>query len=265
MEGFAQLLHRAALLRHRLVGRALRSDRVRQPAALCLAIHGNLSVLQGRRLEGLIRKSHFLVLRFEGFDLAVSPAPAATLELAAPEDADPVSLAFALEFGDENPVELRCLVGRTRGAPLAWLIASGDWRSVPGLHTSGVDVQDRRFTPERLASLLKHSGETARALILSHRALDSLGPEDADTVLIEAGIHPGAPSRSLSRDEAFRLHAAIARLVQAALDSAEAERPPPAPARLATCPRCGGELRSLAQRAGEARLCPRCQPPRGRR
>jgi len=265
MEGFAQLLHRAARLRHRLLGRAVRSDRVRHPAALSFKIHGNLSVLQGRRLEGLIRKSHFLVLRFEGFDLAVTPAPAATLELASPDDADQVSLAFALEFGEGDPVELRCLAGRTRGAPLAWLIAPGDWRAVQGLHTSGVDVQDRRLTPERLASLLKHSGDPVRSLILSHRTLDSLGPEDADAILIEAGIHPGATARSLSREEAFCLHAAIAGLVAAAVESAEAERPPPDRSRLETCPRCGRELRTLALRGGEARLCPHCQPQRSRR
>ena len=49
------------------------AERVKEPVVLRFAVRGNLSLLLGRPLQDLFRKSHFLVFRFEGLDLAVNP------------------------------------------------------------------------------------------------------------------------------------------------------------------------------------------------
>ena len=38
----------------------------------------------------------------------------------------------------------------------AYLIASDDWRAIPGMQAGGVDVLSPEFTPERFLSLLRH-------------------------------------------------------------------------------------------------------------
>ena len=49
--------------------RASTWERVREPVVLRFAVRGNLSLLLGRPLHDVLRKSHFLVFRFEGEEL----------------------------------------------------------------------------------------------------------------------------------------------------------------------------------------------------
>ena len=58
-------------------------------------------------------------------------------------------------------------------------------------------------------SLLKHRRDQVRVFLLDKKALDSLGNAYADEVLFAAGIHPKTWCRSLSHDDAVRLHDAI--------------------------------------------------------
>ncbi len=51
---------------------------------LRFAVRGNLSLLLGRTLDEAFRKSHFLVFRFDGLDLAVNPMLAGRFRLAEP-------------------------------------------------------------------------------------------------------------------------------------------------------------------------------------
>jgi formamidopyrimidine-DNA glycosylase len=92
------LLHIVAALRERLLGRHVSAERVKEPVVLRFAVRGNLSLLLGRTLADLFRKSHFLVFRFEGLDLAVNPMLAGRFRIAAPGEKDEAALAFALTF-----------------------------------------------------------------------------------------------------------------------------------------------------------------------
>jgi formamidopyrimidine-DNA glycosylase len=252
-----ELLHRIAELREPLRGRQVSSDRICEPKTLGFAVHGNLSLLQGRRLEEIFRKTLWLVLRFEGLALAISPA--ARLELASPDTPDPVSLGFALGFAEDG-VELRCLTEHRKATPLAWLITQDDWQSVPGLDTGGLDILSRQFTAERFASTLKHRSDPVRVLLLNRRAIDSLGERDADTVLREAGIHPGAICRNLSRDDALRLHSAITTAAQSAASDAEAGLPRSGQSDDLGCSKCGAVRLPVSIRGVRALFCPKCQP-----
>lgn len=269
MPELPDLLHVVSTLRGRLVGRHVSADRVREPVVLRFTVHGNLSLLLGRPLAEVFRKSHFVVFRFEGFDLAVNPMLAGRFRLAEPGEKDEASLGFALAFEEgagDGPVELRYLDDKKMGK--AYLIATEDWKAIPGMQTGGIDILSPEFTRERFVSLLKHRRDQVRVFLLDKKALDSLGNAYADEVLFEAGIHPKTFCRSLTHEDGFRLHDAIVKVMEAAVLEVR-ERGEPIEVKVRdflkvrlkeTCPRCGGKIRRAGVRGMDAYFCPRCQP-----
>jgi len=263
MPELPDLLYILSRLREVLVGREVTAERVGEPVILRFAVPGNLSLLLGRALTGVFRKSHFLVFRFEGLDLAVNPMLAGRFRLAEAGQKDERSLGFALVFGD---LELRYLDDKKMGK--AYLIATDDWRAVPGMRTGGVDVLSPEFTPERFVSLLKHRRDQVRVFLLDKRALDSLGNAYADEVLFEAGIHPKTFCRKLTHDDAIRLHGAIVKVLGEAVAEVEGRAEPIEVKvrdflkvrRKETCPRCGSKIRTAGVRGMDAWFCPQCQP-----
>jgi formamidopyrimidine-DNA glycosylase len=263
MPELPDLLHIVATLRAALTGHAVTAERVGEPIILRLLVRGNLSLLLGRTLREVARKSHFVLFRFEGLDLAVNPMLAGRFRLADAGEKDEAALGFALAFG---AFELRYLDDKRMGK--AYLTASGDFKSIPGLEAGGVDILSREFTAERFVSLLKHRRDQVRVFLLDKRALDSLGNAYADEVLFEAGIHPKTWCRSLSHDDALRLHAAVVSVMQCAVDEVKSRGEPIEvkvrdflKVRLkAECPRCGSKIRKAGVKGMDAYFCPRCQP-----
>jgi formamidopyrimidine-DNA glycosylase len=263
MPELPDLLYVVSRLRESLVGRHVTAERVKEPVVLRFTVRGNLSLLLGRALQDVFRKSHFVVFRFEGLDLAVNPMLAGRFRLADPGEKDQASLAFALVLGDR---ELRYLDDKSMGK--AYLIATDDWRAIPGMQTGGVDILSPEFTRERFCSLLKHRRDQVRAFLLDKKALDSLGNAYADEVLFEAGIHPKTFCRRLSHEEGVRLHDAIVKVMREAADEV-ARRAEPIEVKVRdflkvrlrdTCPRCGSKIRTAGVKGMDAYFCPRCQP-----
>ena len=263
MPELPDLLYVLKTLRERLVGREVTAERVREPVVLRFAVRGNLSLVLGRSLHEIFRKSHFLVFRFEGLDLAVNPMLAGRFKLSAPGAKAEGSLAFALEFGD---VELRYLDDKSMGK--AYLIATDDWKAIAGMQTGGIDVLSPAFTRERFASLLKRRRDQVRVFLLDKKALDSIGNAYADEILFEAGIHPKTWCRSLTHDDAVRLHRAILHVMSEAVAAVE-RRGEPIEVKVRdflkvrlkeSCPRCGSKLRTAGVKGMDAYFCPRCQP-----
>ena len=263
MPELPDLLYVLSHLRARLLGRQVTSDRVREPVVLRFAVRGNLSLLLGLTLADVFRKSHFLVFRFEGLDLAVNPMLAGRFRLAAPGTPDEGALGFALGFGD---VELRYLDDKKMGK--AYLIATDDWQAVPGLQTGGIDLLSPEFTRERFVSLLKHRRDQVRVFLLDKKALDSIGNAYADEVLFEAGIHPKTFCRSLGHEDGVRLHDAIVKVMNEAVAEVAARGEPIEVKvrdflkvrRKEICPRCGAKLRTAGVKGMDAWFCPHCQP-----
>lgn len=263
MPELPDLLHIVAKLGERLEGLLVSAERVREPVVLRFTVHGNLSLLQGRSVEKVFRKSHFVVFRFPGLDLAVNPMLAGRFRLATSGEMDEYHLAFALEFGD---LELRYIDDKKMGK--AYLIATDDWAAIPGIKTGGVDILSPEFTRERLVSLLKHRRDQVRVFLLDKKALDSLGNAYADEVLFEAGIHPKTWCRSLSHDDAVRLHDAIVKIMKEAVAEV-ASRDEPTEVKVRDflevrrkpeCPKCGSKIRKAGVNSMDAYFCPRCQP-----
>ena len=214
MPELPDLLHIVARLDGALRGAVVQSERVRSPVIMRFTVRGNLSLLLGRTLESVARRSHFVVLRFEGLDLAVNPMLAGRFRLSPPDAKDEKSLGFALGFGAGRD-ELRYLDDKSMGK--AYLIAQDDWNAIPGMKTGGVDILSPAFTRERLVSLLKHRRDQVRVFLLDKRALDSIGNAYADEILFEAGIHPKTWCRSLQPADAERLHTAIVSVMREAV------------------------------------------------
>jgi formamidopyrimidine-DNA glycosylase len=265
MPELPDLLYVLSKLRERLLGRHVTAERVREPIVLRFTVRGNLSLLLGRTLADAFRKSHFLVFRFEGLDLAINPMLAGRFRLAEPGTPDEGTLGFALGFGD---VELRYLDDKKMGK--AYLIATDDWKAIPGMQTGGVDILSPEFSRERFVSLLKHRRDQVRVFLLDKKALDSLGNAYADEVLFEAGIHPKTFCRSLSHEDGVRLHDAIVKVMKEAVAEV-AERAEPIEVKVRdflkvrrkeTCPRCGGKLRTAGVKGMDSWFCPHCQPAR---
>jgi formamidopyrimidine-DNA glycosylase len=264
MPELPDLLHIQAKLEERLRGRKVIAERLTSAVILRCLVRGNLSLLLGRPLEEIRRRSHFLVFRFEGLDLAVNPMLAGRFRLASPEDKDEGSLAFALGF--EGAGELRYLDDKSMGK--VYLAATGDWKAIPGLDAGGIDILSPQFTRERFVSLLKHRRDQVRAFLLDKKALDSLGNAYADEVLFAAGIHPKTWCRSLTHDDAVRLHDAIVEVMKHAVEEV-ARRDEPIEVKVRDflkvrmkdqCPRCGSKLRRAGVRGMDAYFCPHCQP-----
>ena len=268
MPELPDLLHVVGRLRERLAGGEARAERVKEPVVLRFAVRGNLSLLLGRKLEDVFRKSHFVVFRFEGLDLAVNPMLAGRFRFGKPGEKDEATLCFAIgvtRAGDDD-AELRYLDDKRMGK--AYLIATDDWKAIPGMQTGGVDVLSREFTAERFASLLKHRRDQVRVFLLDKRALDSIGNAYADEILFEARIHPKTFCRSLGHDDALRLHAAIGSVMREAVEEV-ARRDGPIELKVRdflkvrlreVCPRCGGKIRTAGVKGMDAYFCPHCQP-----
>jgi formamidopyrimidine-DNA glycosylase len=263
MPELPDLLYVLGKLRERLAGRAVTGERLREPVLLRCLVHGNLSLLLGRTLQDIGRRAHFLIFHFDGFELAVNPMLAGRFRLSDPGAKDEASLGFALAFGD---VELRYLDDKRMGK--AYLAAAGDLGAIPTLDTIGVDVLSPQFTRERFESLLRHRRDQVRVFLLDKRALDSLGNAYADEVLFEAQIHPKTWCRSLTHEDAARLHAAIVKVLREAVTEV-AQRDEPIDVKVRDflkvrrkdeCPRCGARIRTAGVKGMDAYFCPRCQP-----
>ncbi len=298
MPELPDLLYIQARLKEALVGRRVVAERLREPIVMRFAVRGNLSLLLGRRLDDVIRHAHFLVFRFEDLDLAVNPMLAGRFRLTAPDEKEERDLVFALTFeppeatgrgprgeGDFTSPEPRGGLGGAPEAPpssmsdlryrdekhmgKAYLLAKGDWKAAAGMdQAGGVDVLSPEFTRERFVSLLKKRRDQVRVLLLDKRALDSIGNAYADEILFEARLHPKTFCRSLSHDDAVRLHDAIVTVMREAVDQV-ARRGEPIDVKVRdflkvrlrdVCPRCGAKLRKAGVRGMDAYFCPHCQP-----
>jgi formamidopyrimidine-DNA glycosylase len=277
MPELPDLLYIQARLKEALVGRRVVAERLREPIVMRFAVRGNLSLLLGRHLDDVIRHAHFLVFRFEDLDLAVNPMLAGRFRLTAPDEKEERDLVFALTFEaakgattETAPMartDLRYRDEKNMGK--AYLLAKGDWKAAAGMdQAGGVDVLSPEFTRERFVSLLKKRRDQVRVLLLDKRALDSIGNAYADEILFEARLHPKTFCRSLSHDDAVRLHDAIVTVMREAVDQV-ARRGEPIDVKVRdflkvrlrdVCPRCGAKLRKAGVRGMDAYFCPHCQP-----
>lgn len=142
--------------------------------------------------------------------------------------------------------------------------------------TLGPEPLDDGFGAGDLADLLSASRSPVRSWLLDQGRIAGVGNIYANESLFRARIHPARPARSLTPDEAGRLHRALRAVLRAALDAGgttfrdyrnasgeegEFGRRLEAYGRDGEpCPRCGSRIRRVVFGNRSAFFCPECQP-----
>jgi formamidopyrimidine-DNA glycosylase len=264
MPELPDLLYVLDVLRPALVGRTVAAERLVEPVVLRSVVKGDLSLLVGRPLDAILRRAHFVVFRFGDKDLAVNPMLAGRFKLAEPRSKLEGHAAFVLTF--QPGPDLRYLDDKKMGK--AYLLPAGEWKAIPGMEGGGLDVLGADFTLDRFRERLKGRRDQVRAFVMDKTALDSLGNAYADEVLFAAGIHPKTWCRSLSAEDAARLHAAIVDVMREATEEVRNRHEPIEVKvrdflrirRREICPKCGAKVRKAGVRGMDSYFCPRCQP-----
>ncbi len=136
----------------------------------------------------------------------------------------------------------------------------------------GPEPLDRRFTPAKLAEILRSRRRRLKPLLLDQTAIAGLGNIYTDEALFRAGLHPLRASHRLSDAEITRLHGAIRDILRLAIRNhgttidwiypggwmqrrlqvyGRAGEP---------CRRCGTLVMALRVGQRGTHVCPHCQP-----
>lgn len=108
-----------------------------------------------------------------------------------------------------------------------------------------------------------------KSLLMNQRIIAGLGNVYTDEVLYHAGIHPKARLDDLSEEQIGKLHRAIGKVIETAIDArADPSCMPdswllPHREEGKSCPRCGGKIKSIHAAGRTAYYCPNCQPEPG--
>lgn len=260
----------APILDAALRGQVIDALVVDDPVVLRVAVPGDArALLAGRRIRGLSRRGHFLLVALEGdppLELAIHPMLAGRFTLDAPGSGGTRATCLRLCLGDGR--ELRYRDSKQMGK--VYLLNPNQRESVPGLGQVGVDVLSPAFDFPTFQALANKRRDQVKLFLLDKGALDSLGNAYADEALHAAGVHPKARVRELDEAALRRLHQAIIDTVGQACAEV-ARRKPPIDEKLRdflevrnrkgeACPRCGEKIRVTGVRGHDAFFCPRCQP-----
>jgi formamidopyrimidine-DNA glycosylase len=271
----------ARLVRPRLVGRSVRGARVAWPRTLGgLGGPEFVRAVRGAEVRSVGRRAKWVVI-----ELARGGAPAGVLLVHlrmtgrlvvedAASDAGPwLRVGLALDDGNE----LRFLDVRKFGRML--------YLADPAAHFAGLGPEPlgAEFTESWLFGALHERRRALKPLLLDQTFLAGLGNIYVDEALFAAGLHPQRRSDVVTRAQASVLHAAIQRILVAAIEREGSSfdtfyrTPEGRPGEYQhlfevygregeECRRCGGTIvRSVVGQRG-THVCPRCQPkPRARR
>jgi formamidopyrimidine-DNA glycosylase len=145
------------------------------------------------------------------------------------------------------------------------------------LEALGPEPLSATFTPARFREMLSQRRGRIKPLLLNQHFVAGLGNIYTDEALWKAGIHPLRQANTLSRAETRRLHAAIQKVLRAAITSGgttlqdEAYRRADGQSgeygeKLAVygregraCPRCSQTISRITVSQRGTHVCPRCQ------
>jgi formamidopyrimidine-DNA glycosylase len=166
-----------------------------------------LARLPGQVVQGVDRRGKYLILRLSRDALLVHLRMSGDMITGpvADEQGAPVPPAphdrLLLDFAGN----LRVAFNDARKFGRAWLVPD------PEMVTAGLGPEplSAEFTPELLHQRLQACDRQIKPLLLDQTFLAGLGNIYTDEALFAAGIHPLRRSRSITREEAGRLWAAI--------------------------------------------------------
>ena len=240
-----------------------------EPAALA-------AELEGERVAEVDRRGKYLIFRFESGRVLL------------------VHLRMTGSFrhrrngvGEDDP-HRRAVVRLDDGSDVAyrdvrrfgtWLLVEPEELEPYLAERLGEEPLLIEFTPARLARRLAGRRAPIKAALLDQRTLAGLGNIYVDEALWRARIHPKRPARDLDANDVRRLHGAIRRVLQTAIErrgSTLRDYSTPRGRRGSmqrefkvygrmneACERCGTPIEKTRAGGRGTWYCPHCQPPPG--
>ena len=230
--------------------------------------------LEGERVAEVDRRGKYLIFRFESGRVLL------------------VHLRMTGSFrhrrngaGEDDP-HRRAVVRLDDGSDVAyrdvrrfgtWLLVEPDELDPYLADRLGEEPLLTGFTPARLARRLAGRRAPIKAALLDQRTLAGLGNIYVDEALWRARIHPKRPARDLDANDVRRLHGAIRRVLQTAIERrgstlrdystprgrrGSMQREFKVYGRLdKPCDRCGTPIEKTRAGGRGTWYCPHCQPP----
>ncbi|MCB1007780.1 MAG: bifunctional DNA-formamidopyrimidine glycosylase/DNA-(apurinic or apyrimidinic site) lyase [Acidobacteria bacterium] len=259
-------------LERRLSGRRVERVRVHAPALREPLDRRSLGGLRGRRIEGLRRRSKYLLVDFEGGrTLVVHLGMSGRLTLAPLETGrEPHEhLAFELDAGEK----LRLRDPRRFG--LAFVAPTRELESDPHFLRLGREPLEPPVAGADLAALAAGRRAPVKPFLMDASTLVGVGNIYATEALFRARIHPARSVATLRAPDWDRLAVAVVGVLEEAIreggttlnDFADGEGNSGYfqvslevyDREGAPCPKCGARIRRLVQSNRSGYYCPRCQ------
>jgi formamidopyrimidine-DNA glycosylase len=267
MPELPDLVHIVKTLGPEIEGRRIAHAGVKNPIVLRVLVPGEFpDLVTGRQIRGLVRNGPFLKFGLGDLDCVMHLMLAGRLKLAAPGERVLAATAFSLEL-DEG---LTLHYGDEKSMGKVYLCPAGNFESIPGYLTQGVDVTTPGFTFDAFSALIADKRSQVRVFIMDQTCISAIGNAYADEILFEARIHPKAPCNSLGPDRRRVLYEAIRSVIAWGIEEvAKAGLPLEDKARAhmrvrgragENCPRCGQVIRRTGVLGFDSFFCPSCQP-----
>jgi len=167
--------------------------------------------LVGQCIKELDRRGKYLIIRLASGEALILHFRMSGSLLFAPQD-EPNAYCRAVFFLDDG---VRLCFRDPRKLGKMWLVED-ESVVVGGL---GPEPLGPDFTPNALAQRLDKHSAPIKALLCDQSLLAGVGNMYADEALFAAGIHPLRRAGSLSTGEIARLHGALRRVLNEAIDS----------------------------------------------
>ncbi|TET17644.1 MAG: bifunctional DNA-formamidopyrimidine glycosylase/DNA-(apurinic or apyrimidinic site) lyase [Dehalococcoidia bacterium] len=228
------------------------------------------SRLIGQRLTGVARRGKYLIFSLTSGKALIIHLKMTGSLLLKPASTEPDKFIRAILYLDK---EIQLCFRDPRKLGVMWLVE--DTNSIVG--KLGPEPLEASFTPQILLKRLNNRTAPIKALLCDQTFIAGIGNMYADEALFAARIHPLRSGKSLSQDEAKRLHHSIKRVLLSAIGYKGASvdtylRPS---GELGTahlqfqvahrlsgnlCPVCGTLIERIVVRNRGTYFCPQCQP-----
>lgn len=203
-------------LRPRIVGRSLHEVRLSHDDVLRGVTRRRLlRGLEGASVRALGRRAKHAVFDLGDRRLVVQPGMTGSLVVHdRPLSADESRYAvLSARLSDGRRLVYRDV--RRLGTLL--LLDQRGWQTYD--RAIGPEPLDSAFTPDCLADILAGSRQAVKKVLMDQRRIAGVGNIYANEALFAAGIDPSRAANRVRPDEARRLHAELARILRAAIDS----------------------------------------------
>ena len=249
-----------------VVGREVIDAKVLKPTVV-RSLHADFANdVQGRRLQGVVRRGKFLLADFGETSLVVNPMLTGVFQHCRSSDKLFKRVCFLMSMNDGW--DLRYLDQRQMGR--VYYVVADSMSQVPNLAEQGPDVLDGISFDEFEERSRPFYGEI-KGILTRGRVLSGIGNAYSDEILFEAGIYPFRKKRELSSSERRRLLEAAPRVVKWAMEELRPRVGGNIHRKIRDflkvhnkggepCPRCGTTITQIGSNQRITSYCRRCQP-----